>query len=121
LADVDGFKQVNDLNGHRVGDELLQAVGLIVARSLRVVDTPGRWGGDEFLIVLPDASSTAATRVADRVRSALACASLPVPVTLTLGVASGLFPPLEMIDIADRALLRGKQQGRDRVQAANPT
>src|SRR5947209_9929352 len=119
LLDIDHFKQVNDESGHDVGDAVLQRVGLELARALRADDVPGRWGGDEFLAVLPATSTEAALAVAERVRAGLSATQLPAAVTTTIGIASGAGQADLVLHAADQALLAAKRDGRNSVRVAD--
>ena len=126
LADVDHFKRINDSYGHATGDQVLQRVGQRILSSLRATDAIGRYGGEEFLLVLPRADIAGGRDVAERVRAAVA--ALPVidaqaeqRVTVSLGVAcSGPSGPesAALIEAADDALYRAKANGRNRVEVA---
>jgi len=118
LLDIDHFKYVNDRHGHHVGDSVLQRVGLELARALRADDVPGRWGGDELLAVLPATGAEAALAAVRRVKHGLRDAPLPVPITTTIGVATGREPGEAVLRAADEALLQGKRDGRDCVRVA---
>ena len=120
IIDVDHFKAINDENGHDVGDEVLQKVGLELARALRADDTPGRWGGDEFLAVLPATPADAVMSAVARIRLGLSATTFPVPITTTIGVATGMGPVDVVVRAADQALLAGKRDGRDCVRIAAP-
>jgi diguanylate cyclase (GGDEF)-like protein len=127
LADLDGFKDVNDLHGHAVGDEVLRVFADVLRETLRESDVAGRWGGEEFLLLLPGADEEGAAQLADRVRIALAArdiASAPgLRVTASFGVAeyTGQTNAEELVDAADNALYRAKRAGRNRVERAVPT
>jgi len=121
VLDVDHFKRINDEHGHDVGDAVLQRVAVELARALRADDTSGRWGGDEFMAVLPETSTEAAVAAVGRLRDGLATAPLPVRVTTTVGVATGTGAPEEVLHAADQALLEGKRSGRDCVRFATGT
>ncbi|MCR5884373.1 GGDEF domain-containing protein [Rhizobacter sp. J219] len=123
VGDVDHFKSVNDWHGHEVGDQVLIAVAKAMQAATRDVDTVCRWGGEEFLIVLPDTGSAEARRVAERVRLAVQQAQLPQAdqapsVTITLGVSTlqALEPLSAAIARADAAMYRGKIAGRNRCE-----
>jgi diguanylate cyclase (GGDEF)-like protein len=126
LADLDGFKAVNDVHGHAVGDEVLRVFADVLRETLRESDVAGRWGGEEFLLLLPGADEAGAAQLADRVRIALAArdiASAPgLRVTASFGVAeyTGQANTEELVDAADSALYRAKRAGRDRVERAVP-
>jgi diguanylate cyclase (GGDEF)-like protein len=126
MLDVDRFKRVNDTYGHAVGDEVLREVARRVIESVRSVDLVGRYGGEEFALLLPETEgSTAARNVAERVRRCVEAAPVatsagPVPVTVSVGVACRAPGPdgIEtLLDRADQALLRAKQGGRNRVES----
>jgi diguanylate cyclase (GGDEF)-like protein/hemerythrin-like metal-binding protein/PAS domain S-box-containing protein len=119
LVDLDHFKLVNDTWGHAAGDLVLGGFGDIVRDCLRLTDFFGRWGGEEFLILLPDTGPSGADRVAERLRAAIEAFSFPggIRVTASLGVAGRRpgesFAPL--LARADKAMYRAKQSGRNRV------
>lgn len=122
MVDVDHFKSVNDSYGHGGGDEVLRSVAEIMRRTLRAEDTAARWGGEEFLVILPDIQRDGAERAAERLRSALAaepivCDGKLVAVTASFGVAefTGEENFEELIARADSALYDAKAAGRDRV------
>ena len=127
--DLDGFKSVNDSLGHAVGDRLLTEVGLRVSRCLREGDTASRWGGDEFVVLLPDLGrrqsevSQGARHVAEKIREALAApfAFGPHEVMVTASIGIALFPSdadkaAEIIKQADTAMYFAKEQGRNNIQ-----
>jgi diguanylate cyclase (GGDEF)-like protein len=124
LADIDGFKDVNDVHGHAVGDEVLRAFAEVLRETLRESDVAGRWGGEEFLLLLPGADEDGAAQLADRVRLGLAARSIPsVPglrVTASFGVAeyAGETNTEQLVAAADSALYRAKRAGKDRVERA---
>ncbi|MCC7048922.1 MAG: diguanylate cyclase [Alphaproteobacteria bacterium] len=125
LLDLDHFKRINDSLGHAAGDHvLITAAGRLLAH-VRPYDTVFRYGGEEFLLCLPNADLGAATAVCERLRLAVAEAPVeiddadPVSVTASIGVASlGAGPIKDAIEAADRALYAAKRGGRDRVVAA---
>jgi diguanylate cyclase (GGDEF)-like protein len=122
LADLDGFKDVNDVYGHAVGDEVLRVFAEVLRETLRESDVAGRWGGEEFLLLLPGADEEGAAQLADRVRRALAARNIPgVPdlrVTASFGVAgyAGETNTEQLVAAADSALYRAKRAGKDRVE-----
>ena len=120
LLDVDHFKLVNDRHGHLLGDRALRAVADAVSASVRTGDAAVRYGGEEFLIVLPDTGLTAAFEIAHRIREKVAAASLPFALTVSGGVAAGdplRDRPEQVFERADQALYQAKASGRDRVVA----
>jgi len=124
MLDVDHFKRVNDTLGHAGGDEVLRMIGRILATSLRQIDLPARFGGEEFALVLPDCTGVAALTLAENLRQAIAAAHGDRPelaVTVSAGIAS--FPrnaltDTELLRHADEALYQSKRDGRDRVTLA---
>lgn len=124
LCDVDLFKQVNDRFGHGVGDEVLQHVAAALAGSVRQVDLVGRWGGEEFLVVLPETAEAGARVVGERLRAAVAAMPRlqagPAGVTISSGVSTYVEGENvdRLVDRADEALYRAKQRGRNRVEVA---
>ncbi len=124
LADLDAFKDVNDAHGHAVGDEVLRSFAAVLRETLRESDVAGRWGGEEFLLLLPGADEEGAAQLAERVRIAFASRSIPrVPglrVTASFGVAeyAGETRTEQLVAAADGALYRAKDAGKDRVERA---
>jgi diguanylate cyclase (GGDEF)-like protein len=124
MADIDHFKAVNDTHGHRRGDEVLADVGTRLAGAVRSDELVGRWGGEEFIVILPVADAETARRAADRLRAvigerdAATSASVPIRVTLSVGCAVGQGEADRLVDAADAALYVAKEGGRDRVAMA---
>jgi diguanylate cyclase (GGDEF)-like protein len=127
MLDLDHFKRVNDTWGHSAGDQVLQGIGRLLRDSCRVYDVPGRYGGEEFCIVLPETKTGNTAAVAERIRQRLATNELPcgdgsIAVTVSIGIAgtdsadAGTLNPAELIDRADRALYAAKNRGRNRVE-----
>lgn len=124
LADIDHFKRVNDRFGHAVGDRVLQTVARILAAQVRAGDAVVRWGGEEFLLILPAVALEAAAELAQRVRAAVA-AHLDAevgPLSISLGVAAATWGQgsATLVERADQALYSAKAQGRNRVVLADP-
>ncbi len=124
LGDVDHFKSVNDTYGHQVGDEVLIEVAQRIKAALRSEDSMGRYGGEEFLVVLPGISGTQAVLIGHRIRLFVAQEPFEteageLSVTMSLGVASTDFPELFgaelLVRAADEALYQAKHEGRNRV------
>ena len=125
MLDLDRFKQVNDHHGHAAGDAALRHVATILGSSARDNDIVARWGGDEFIVVLPDADIQIAARVAERMRANVARQPVPLDheqglrLTVSAGVARGICGNVEefatITAAADRALYVAKANGRDRV------
>jgi diguanylate cyclase (GGDEF)-like protein len=124
LADIDHFKMINDTYGHFVGDGVLSEIAARLKRELRDYDRIGRYGGEEFLIVLPGCSTEDAVRQAERLRAAVQqtpflVSNSTLPVTLSAGVAvnegSRQFDVDSLLQRSDLALYRAKHSGRNRV------
>ena len=120
MADLDYFKAVNDTFGHTAGDKVLKAVGEYLHSSIRDVDCVGRYGGEEFILLLPETEKAAAQRLAERLRKGIAVLDLGnLPkVTISMGIAT--FPEDgknadELLLKADAALYEAKNKGRNRV------
>jgi len=125
LMDVDHFKAVNDLHGHAVGDQVLEAVASRLLRGLRRSDIAVRWGGEEFLVVLKNCPLSEARQLAEKMRQTVAqepfaVQGQPLTVTLSAGVSQLRADelPAQAIDRADAALYMAKREGRNRVCVA---
>lgn len=128
MFDIDHFKTINDQLGHLRGDDLLRAVGAQLTRVLRTTDVRCRYGGDEFLVILPDTPLIGAQQVGESVRRematlAMVAGSKTIAVTVSMGIATA--GPAELgvtalIERADGALYRSKAAGRDRCTVAGP-
>lgn len=130
VLDVDHFKSVNDTLGHLGGDEVLVQVAHRCRHALRATDLLARWGGEEFIMLLPNTPLAQARQLAERVRESIVCAPAilfndrPVAVTASLG-AAGIMPGQastleDLIRRADTALYLAKTAGRDQVSIAEP-
>lgn len=122
ILDVDHFKKVNDEHGHLLGDAVLQHVARILEANTRETDLIGRWGGEEFMIVLPETTGSLAFRLAEKLRTAIAAEQFEKVdhITTSIGlVESGdqQQSARQMILKADKALYRAKETGRNRVIA----
>ncbi|HYL06632.1 MAG TPA: diguanylate cyclase [Thermoanaerobaculia bacterium] len=129
MADLDHFKEVNDRYGHLAGDTLLKAVSQVASEGLRSTDMIGRYGGEEFLVVLPETDIAGAVSVAEKIRSLVQKTSVPmedgtmVRVTISIGLASlrdgqprqERATARDLIGAADRSLYQAKNKGRNRV------
>lgn len=123
MIDVDHFKACNDNYGHLAGDQILREIAQIIRSSIREIDIPGRFGGEEFCVVLPDTDIKGARFVAERIRSTtegkvIKAYDATLSVTVSIGIAT--FPADarrrdELIDKADWSLYKAKKQGRNRV------
>ncbi|HYN42356.1 MAG TPA: diguanylate cyclase, partial [Thermoanaerobaculia bacterium] len=141
MIDIDNFSVFNDEHGHHTGDEMLRRTALVLRAALRSCDLVGRWGGEEFLAILPDTDAEGAVIVAERIRhavevdafydvprfpsaAAVAAEHLRLQVTISLGVATAVRPaspkPDEVVRRADSALYEAKTTGRNRVASAAP-
>ncbi len=126
LIDIDHFKQINDTHGHLGGDKALRDVAACLGKRLREQDYVGRWGGEEFVVILPDTQEQGAMVLAEELRRGVeqtrfeSAEGKPMPLTISLGLhvqqpAARLLRE-DIIGIADRALYLAKQNGRNRVE-----
>jgi diguanylate cyclase (GGDEF)-like protein len=123
LADIDYFKQINDTHGHGAGDAVLKGIADRMRSVLRNYDAIGRYGGEEFLLVLPNCESATAVEVVERARAAVGARPVeaggtPLDVSISAGVswACGKVESSALIQAADEALYRAKAAGRNRVE-----
>jgi len=119
MIDIDHFKNVNDTFGHQAGDEVLQHVARVLQRNTRRSDFVARFGGEEFVVLLPETALLEGLQVAEKIRAAVPAENLPTRVTVSAGVAAiplQLDTPEELVAAADRALYRAKEKGRNRVE-----
>jgi diguanylate cyclase (GGDEF)-like protein len=120
VLDIDHFKQINDRYGHLLGDRALCAVADAISRSVRANDVAVRYGGEEFLVVLPRTRLDGGAELAERIRMQVQQLSLPFAVTVSIGLADGdpmRDIPEAVFERADQALYRAKKSGRNRVAA----
>ena len=127
VLDIDFFKAINDTHGHDAGDDVLREFALRIRKSIRNIDLACRYGGEEFVIVMPETDMGVATMVAERLRRAVAGESFPVQqgmkllnVTLSIGLATlsdAGGDAAAILKRADQALYRAKRDGRNRVAA----
>lgn len=126
MVDVDHFKKYNDTYGHKEGDRVLKQMGSLLIKTLREVDTLARFGGEEFVVLLPDTDRNGALAVGEKLRRVVESEQFtltdqnPIPVTISVGVAN--YPDdvkdlEDLIDHTDMALYDAKDQGRNRVVA----
>ena len=121
ILDVDHFKQINDTYGHPAGDAVLREIGAAVASTTKAFDVAARYGGDEFVVLLPGCSAHDAIGVAERVRAELSHEVRAAPVTVSAGVATmpdNARDAERLVAAADAALYEAKRDGRDRVHAS---
>jgi diguanylate cyclase (GGDEF)-like protein len=125
MVDVDRFKDLNDRHGHAIGDVVLRAIGRTIATTVRDLDVPARFGGEEFVILLRNPSQDVAIEVGERIRDAVARIDLhDIGVgTVTVSVGASVTRSdgeavATLVERADHALYRAKRQGRNRVEAA---
>lgn len=126
FVDLDLFKRINDTHGHACGDACLRQVSEALRRELEPGDLLGRYGGEEFIVVLPGRNGDSARQVAERIRAAVereqvACDGRKVPMTVSVGVATRLEredAPGAAVERADKALYAAKRAGRNRVNVA---
>ena len=122
LLDLDDFKQVNDVFGHQKGDEVLVQLADIIRETIRTMDIAGRYGGEEFALILPETDMAAAVQSAERLRASVAT-RLRQDVQLTISVGVACFPNQEqtvaaLVRAADEALYSAKAKGKNCVVPA---
>lgn len=128
ILDIDHFKNVNDTYGHQAGDAVIKEVASIVKASTRETDISGRYGGEEFVAILPETTAKNAMVVAERIRNATeACAidhdGLDISVTISIGIAqfsAEYLTAMQWLEAADGALYEAKQKGRNQTVIATP-
>jgi diguanylate cyclase (GGDEF)-like protein len=120
VFDVDHFKRVNDTYGHHAGDEVLKRVANVAANALRAGDMVGRFGGEEFVIILPDTTARTAILIAERVRSSIAMSGSTPRVTVSMGIAELAEGETgeSLLRRADEALYVAKRAGRNTLRSA---
>ena len=128
MIDLDGYKQLNDTFGHQVGDQLLVLAGKVISTNMRRMDVAARYGGDEFVLLLPHASADEAAQMVERIRAEYRQASANVlgrgdGVTMSVGIGSiACHQPVggdQLVAMADISLYRAKDGGRDRIAVAD--
>ena len=124
MVDVDSFKEINDTHGHPAGDEALRALALVLQEEIRPTDVVGRYGGEEFVMLLPETAGSGALTLAERLRSRVAGRAVPLTAdrttALTVSIGLAVFPEdadsaQKLLSAADRALYAAKSGGRNRV------
>jgi len=129
--DIDHFKQVNDTFGHAMGDQALIQTLKIICATLRTTDVVGRYGGDEFVILLPQTSAQEALSLAERIRASIAAMRLdtekgPLTLAVSIGIAQSIDSALQpdtvesLLSRADQALYTAKQAGRNCIRIFDP-
>lgn len=128
MIDVDHFKAINDAHGHAAGDRALQHLGSLLSTQMRDIDRVARWGGEEFVVLMPGTALEAAATLAERLRERTQAVAprwldRELPVALSIGVAqwhAGDESPAVLVARADAALYRAKTAGRNRVELQQP-
>ncbi len=121
FLDVDHFKAINDHGGHHAGDEVLRQLAQLLRTCMRASDHIGRWGGEEFVLLMPNSDRVGAFALLDRLQSAVRDAQMALPagcapLSVSIGFASvsdGMIAPLALVDAADRAMYEAKLRGRN--------
>jgi len=126
LADIDHFKSINDTYGHETGDKILTEIARVITSHIRNYDVCGRWGGEEFLIIMPEVSVPNGTRIVERLRTTIyelhiGIGDQTIKLSASLGIAE--YRPgesiSETINRADAALFAAKRAGRNRCEIAS--
>jgi diguanylate cyclase (GGDEF)-like protein len=127
MADIDNFKKINDAFGHQIGDEVIIKIANIMKKSVRKSDIRARWGGEEFLILLPETDILGAETIAEKIRQTVEATHCETPekealrFTISLGVSRVVFSEdhslEEAISRADAALYEAKRNGKNRRYA----
>jgi len=129
MIDLDGYKQLNDRYGHQVGDQVLVVAGKVITANLRRMDVAARYGGDEFILLLPHASAEEASGVASRIREEYKAAVASLlrrndPATMSIGIGSRRYDEPtsadQLVAVADAALYKAKAAGRNRIVISEP-
>jgi len=124
MLDLDGYKKLNDTLGHQFGDKILQVTAKVITWNLRVMDIAARYGGDEFVVLLPHASAELATSVGDRIHTQFllqmkALVPAHLPLTVSMGIASVQHnKPVNsdsLVALADEALYEAKHAGKNQM------
>jgi diguanylate cyclase (GGDEF)-like protein/PAS domain S-box-containing protein len=128
MFDIDHFKPVNDTHGHLVGDEVIREVARVTRESLRQADRPGRYGGEEFSIILPETDMEGAWTICEHIREAIAALQIPagddiIQCTVSMGLVQASAAPdnyMQWLQQADDALYQAKKGGRNQCVVATP-
>jgi two-component system cell cycle response regulator len=127
MFDIDGFKSVNDLYGHQTGDAVLAGLGRLLRETIRLIDVPSRYGGEEFAVLLPSTKLREAQTACERLRRAVTAHpftfnEVSIRITVSIGVVSywpnSGYAASQLIEAADKALYRAKNDGKNRVVSA---
>lgn len=125
LIDIDYFKSINDEYGHRKGDQILKEIAAVIKNCVRKVDTVARWGGEEFIILLPETNKEQAIKAAERIIDTMRnheFLGISKKITVSIGIASvpdiSVESAEKLIDACDNALYEAKRKGRDRIEVA---
>ena len=126
MIDIDHFKKINDTSGHQEGDRVLKEIAQVIQATVREVDTPARWGGEEFVVLSPNTTRENGLRAAERVRKAVDSHTFTgtgsTKFTVSIGVAGIPAPDIDsqdkLIHAADMAMYEAKKKGRNRVESA---
>jgi diguanylate cyclase (GGDEF)-like protein len=126
MLDIDHFKKVNDTHGHQAGDKVIQALAMLIRKATRETDIAGRYGGEEFVILLPDTNTETALIVGERIRKVaeryvVNHDNVEINVTISAGIAefdSKYTRPLMWLEAADQALYKAKENGRNQIIVA---
>ena len=126
MIDIDHFKTINDTHGHLAGDAVLEKLGVLIGQVLRTTDIRCRFGGDEFLVILPETPLAGAEQAATKLRAAMRTLDAGIDgsrPTLSIGIAQaerGELDAASLVGRADAALYKAKQSGRDALRVAEP-
>ena len=123
MIDIDYFKKINDTYGHLIGDKILKDIVRVIKESLRETDILARWGGEEFLILLPETSQESAYAFSELTRTRIEEHTFPDGIKLTVSLGVGEFNSTysanEFLTKIDQALYQSKKQGRNRTTSVN--
>ncbi len=126
MADIDNFKQINDIHGHIAGDKILKKLAKLIKKAVRQTDTAARYGGEEFTIILPMIDMQEALAGGERIRDLISSQPISIGkgksihITVSIGVAAypqNATAAAKLVSKADKALYRAKQAGKNQVQA----
>jgi len=128
MVDLDHFKKINDTLGHLAGDKVLSEVGRRLGKAVRETDFIGRYGGEEFVVILPETHASDAAQIAEKMRELIAERPVffegrPINITVSIGVAelsNNMTNYEEVFQDADKALYISKENGRNRITCFNP-